>query len=54
MSEPKIVQDYLWHYRSWGGLKGILTSNTLWGSNAAYLKDTEEVETRVRLNFAFH
>jgi hypothetical protein len=36
-------QDLLYHYTDAGGLMGILESQRLWASNAAYLNDPTEL-----------
>ena len=46
MSLPVIEDDDLpedlYHYTDAGGLHGILKSNTLWATHAAYLNDSQE------------
>jgi len=36
--------EYVYHYTSAEGLKGILESKSLWATNAAYLNDFREIE----------
>lgn len=37
------LSETVYHYTSAGGLYGIVSSGTLWGSNYSYLNDTSEI-----------
>lgn len=39
--------DYLWHYTSIAGVKGILTEHSLWFSDATFLNDSSELSYAV-------
>ena len=41
------LPDYLWHYTSISGVKGILTEGNLWFSDATFLNDTSELSHAV-------
>jgi hypothetical protein len=43
------LPDDLYHYTTAAGLHGILESNTLWGTHAAYLNDSQETLYGMRL-----
>jgi hypothetical protein len=38
-----VTPPLLCHYATAGGLEGILTSKTLWATDAAFLNDTQEM-----------
>lgn len=37
------VYETLYHYKSWDGLKGILSSQSLWATNYQHLNDSSEI-----------
>lgn len=49
LGEPPDVPETVWHYTDSAGLLGILSSNTLWATDARFLNDAAEVRYGIDL-----